>query len=72
MTSPRAIEVAGLPGVSPIEQNSDTGPHSQLRDSNHPAIQRALRRLRETQEQRTHTAHHTHHTSHATHSKGSW
>lgn len=72
MTSPKATEVAGLSGVPSVEQCSETGPHSQLRDSNHPAIQRALRRLRETQEQRTHTAHHTHHSSHATHSKGSW
>jgi hypothetical protein len=69
MTLQRTAEVADL---SPIEKDAHAGPRLEPRDSDNPAIQRALRRLRESQEQATHTAHHTHHTSHSTHSKGGW
>lgn len=69
MTSPKSGEVASLSLETTTEPDASD---LQLRDSENPAIQRALRRLRESQEQRTHTAHHTHHTSHSTHSKGGW
>jgi hypothetical protein len=72
MTSPKPAEVAVVSLESPIEQQAETTSPLELRDSENPAIQRALRRLRESQEQRAHTAHHTHHTSHSTHSKGGW
>lgn len=60
--SPAAAEKLSAPSTARL----------QPRDSENPAIQRALRRLRESQEQVTHMAHHTKHSSHSTHSKGGW
>jgi hypothetical protein len=72
MPSEKTAEVAEIVVVSTNEQGAETLPRLQLRDSDNPAIQRALRRLRESQDQMTHMAHHTKHTSHSTHSKGAW
>ena len=66
---------SGIVSAEPVAGhcNPDVSPtQRQLRDSDNPVIQRALRRLRESQERVTHMAHHTKHTSHSTHSKGGW
>jgi hypothetical protein len=70
--SPNPSEEVEVTIEAPSDHEPESRAQPQLRDSENPAIQRALRRLRETQEQRSHTAHHTHHSSHSTHSKGGW